>query len=323
MANKLQATQISIDTNSWYQKLRRIQSKTHKIAHNATTMTQTTDPNVRAGSVATATTLNNFLTALNSLSSNEFFQYADWSSVPATASGHRISSTLKTEIDDVLDELSHICSNYSTNDECYNCSDYTTEAVCTDNAVDSYTGCYTINYAEQTNSTCNYQSANGTYSQNGTWAETVSDATIAYSQSYDTVIGTTDSTYSESPYATENAGYQQYNYHESYGVNNTERANAACHNNATYSQGHGVCSQEFAHNATAEYNRSADPCGNCSFWNNGDSTVWYGTCNEYDYVEVCYTCAKHGIAGDATNSVSLSNSTYQTYSVTDNSVYTN
>ena len=361
MATTIQATQISTNTSSWYQSIRKIQAKTNQYYGTTSKMTQTSDPAITAGSKATATHMNNFLTALNALQNNTFLAYADWSKkVTSVTAGSKISSTTKSNIDATIASLKQICSNYATEwcdyvDKDYDvfavCTNYSTENHCPDHHVDSWNSNEdTRDYAQTVCSTDAYNNECGDYSNDGTWAEEVGNMTYnqwescqtqAYYPGEDNSTNWHDnSTYDHSPYGTEGGGYQVYGHGAAYSVDNTgPNSNASHSNDSTWSYDgwdYNVCSDNSTYsqeefNATADYSRSAESCDNCDYWDNGNSTYDQGTCNQWSYAETFYTCYVHGQESDATNNVATSYGTwtwsntteYSTYNVSGNSVYSN
>lgn len=153
MATKIQASQISTSTSSWYSRLRTIQGKTPKTPHYSTKITQTTDPGITSGNSLTATSVNNFITALNALQSNTILSYASWSTYkPSAVTAGTLASqaNVYTKINNMLTSLEALNSNYSTNSVYSN----------NDNAI--YTNYY--DYGD----TCQVYQTNSTYGDNGT-----------------------------------------------------------------------------------------------------------------------------------------------------------
>lgn len=328
MATTIQAAQISTNSTSWYQKLRKIQAKTNKYYGTTTKMTQTTDPAITAGSKATAEQMNAFLTALNGIKSNEFLAYADWTKqVNSVTAGTKIESSVKSNIDTILTSLQGICSQYSTEqyNYCsttpyYNCSDYTTYTNCPDYGqwspdihlgnICSQTACSTYGYCDQC-ATC---------SNNTTWSETVGNSTyndfeVCSTYNHETGNSTNqntgtcntygqdssnstngydgDSTYWQG-YNTENGGYKwSYDNADGWGKNNyvicENAGNAVNSNNATWSFD-GLSYSQTSSNSTWSHSPSNATYNQSS----GNSTYdydWFNATAEYTrQASACTTC---------------------------------
>lgn len=307
MATTIQAAQISTNTSSWYQKIRKIQAKTNQYFGTTTKITQSSDPAISAGSKATAAQMNAFLSVLNGLQSNTFLGKADWSQkVSSVSSGSKI--TYKSNIDTIITSLQAVCSQYGTQStytnetlSYYNCSDYQTEANHSDDAVDTQTN-YTVDDSVTTYNTDSYNNSNGNYSNDTTWSEEVGDMTYDYGNSgdstcndetsYDTYTDVTsygtegvaggNSTWSESPYSTEGPGCQNYGYHEDYGVNGTSHSNGA----------DSLCSTDSVTNECLTCNY----CSECETYgyNPSDGTCvyewFYATADYSRSADTCSTC---------------------------------
>ena len=216
MANLVKAADISLDSSSWYQRLRAIQSRIETGAWTGVTMTLTTDPGINTGAMALDDHLNNLISAISAATSNVFLAYADKSQLPSSVSpGTLIKQVSYDGINATLDSMEQICSNFAT---------YSTFS---NNSGDStYT---TYNNTCATNST--YENACDTYS-------TYSD-TCATNSTYSDTCGT-NSTFSEvarnsteitgTAYSTENANmsiasgaysFSCHNYCATYNTNDT------------------------------------------------------------------------------------------------------
>ena len=189
MSDKLiQAAQISTDNNSWYQRLRTIQGLTDTSFLSGKKITKTTDPGITSGSGLTASSVNNFLTALRALQSNTFLGQADWSSKPSdVTAGSLANESLYNNVNTLLTSLENICSNYGTKttynyqedpNTCYNCQNYGTYTEYADYHQCTDTGCKTA--------IC-VHTAYSTYSQsNSTYNETVNtNSTCSNNTTYD------------------------------------------------------------------------------------------------------------------------------------------
>ena len=84
MANLVKAADISLDSSSWYQRLRAIQSRIETGAWTGVTMTLTTDPGINTGAMALDDHLNNLISAISAATSNVFLAYADKSQLPSS-----------------------------------------------------------------------------------------------------------------------------------------------------------------------------------------------------------------------------------------------
>ena len=216
MANLVKAADISLDSSSWYQRLRAIQSRIETGAWTGVTMTLTTDPGINTGAMALDDHLNNLISAISAATSNVFLAYADKSQLPSSVSpGTLIKQVAYDGINATLDSMEQICSN---------CATYSTFS---NNSGDSTYSTYNNTCA--TNST--YENACDTYS-------TYSD-TCATNSTYSDACGT-NSTFSEvarnsteitgTAYSTENANmsiasgaysFSCHNYCATYNTNDT------------------------------------------------------------------------------------------------------
>ena len=216
MANLVKAADISLDSSSWYQRLRAIQSRIETGAWTGVTMTLTTDPGINTGAMALDDHLNNLISAISAATSNVFLAYADKSQLPSSVSpGTLIKQVAYDGINATLDSMEQICSN---------CATYSTFS---NNSGDSTYSTYNNTCA--TNST--YENACDTYS-------TYSD-TCSTNSTYSDACGT-NSTFSEvatnsteitgTAYSTENANmsiasgaysFSCHNYCATYNTNDT------------------------------------------------------------------------------------------------------
>ena len=205
MSDKLiQAVQISTDNNSWYQRLRSIQGSTDTSFLSGTKITQTADPAITSGTGLSASSVNNFLTALRALQSNTFLGQADWSSKPSdVTAGGSVDESLYNNVNNLLTSLEGICSNYGTKttynyqedpNTCYNCQNYGTYTEYADYHQCTDTGCKTT--------ICN-KTTNSTYTKNNsTYTETVNtNSTCANNNTYNK----SNNTYTQSNSTTTNA----------------------------------------------------------------------------------------------------------------------
>lgn len=243
MANLVKAADISLDSSSWYQRLRAIQSRIETGAWTGVTMTLTTDPGINTGAMALDDHLNNLISAISAATSNVFLAYADKSQLPSSVSpGTLIKQVAYDGINATLDSMEQICSNcatYSTFSNNSGDSTYSTyDNICATNS--------TYENTCGTNSTySNICSTNSTYSNTYATNSTYSD-TCATNSTYSDTCGT-NSTFSEvarnsteitgTSYSTENANmsiasgaysYTCHNYCATYNTNDTYAENQVC-----------------------------------------------------------------------------------------------
>lgn len=106
MANLVKAADISLDSSSWYQRLRAIQSRIETGAWTGVTMTLTTDPGINTGAMALDDNLNNLISAISAATSNVFLAYADKSQLPSSVSpGTLIKQVAYDGINATLDSM--------------------------------------------------------------------------------------------------------------------------------------------------------------------------------------------------------------------------
>ena len=206
MATKINASQISTNTSSWYQRLRTIQGNIDTSFLSGTKITQTTDAGLTAGKSIKATDMNTFINALNDLQSNTFLSLADWTNKPATVTaGTAIDEETYTDINTTLTALEGICSNYGTKSTYTNCSD---NYVCSD------TGCSTTHCSQTANSTnTNSYSTNtksnstNTKNSNSNSTNNNSNSTTTNSTNSNTSSNNTYAKYSDNDYSESNRTY--------------------------------------------------------------------------------------------------------------------
>lgn len=358
MATQLKATQISTNTNSWYQQLRKIQAKTNQYFGTTAKMTQTSDPAIAAGSKATAAQVNTFLTALNNVQSNTFLSKADWSKkVASVTKTTKINESVKNNIDATLTALHKICSQYGTestygqsNDYAY-CPDNTTWAEHTQYGEYSQE-CETIACSQSEYSTWSYNYSCGNYSNDSTWSETTSCMTYnectlynTYSNnqsSYNTYVES-NSTYNKSPYNTESGGCQNYSINRTegysydpatwYGNVPEIKQNASCTDEMCSQQSdYNYCTNNSTYNnagtnATVDYSRTASIDSGCNYWEYF-ATDAYGNGQCYTYYQESLDCTEYDNYSTYTDTTATYNTQaqspgYGTYTVTGNSVYSN
>lgn len=324
MATKINASQISTSTGSWYQRLRTIQGNIDTSFLSGTKISKTTDAGLTAGKTIKATDMNTFINALNGLQSNTFLSLADWTNKPATVTaGKAIDDETYNDINSTLTALEGICSNYGTKttysysekpNTCYNCTNLSTYTNYADHNKCTDTGCKTTECSKTSNSTySNTNKGNSTNTKSTgnstdnysckTATNTKSNST--YSKHTQTISGggnTTNTTYNKSvsdptPPSGSPANKTCKTISNSTYTNTT--SNSTNSNTAGNSTNNNSC-KTTTNNNTCKTNSTYNQSNSTYTKSNGGNTTYnqsYSTCN---YIE----------SSNKTNSVSLSNTTY-------------
>ena len=353
--DKIQATQISSNSSSWYQRLRNIQ-KNNKTGIGGTALAQSSDPGITAGTKITATQINNFITELNNLKTNVFLKNANWSQYQPSAVTSGISASaanIQAKIDNMLTSLERICSNcqtYSTNTyDNSNSVNSTASNKTYSESIDKYDYAYTCkttknNYSNstytddnvvcKTNSTNNYNNSNNTYGNNSkcNTYDTYNYQNGNSTDSYSPADYSENSTNSKNSYCSDcdtNGTYENYSGNNTYSQN----TKYADHWDGTIFQTYNEFDDDgdYVYDGrndvctTYAYNPVLDPSGDSNSTYINCQTQSYDTytkCTDADYgYESKYNSTRSGYETDSYNNTTNENATYTTNGV--NSTYTN